>query len=406
MQLLIPVAAGMEGCVQRQLKYLGYKTSPSENGRIAVDGTMRDVAKLNVSLRCGERVLIRLKSFIAKTFDELYEGVYSIEWERYLSRSSRIVMDGKSTLSALGAIKAVGGVAKKAIIRRLADRLPSGRGKGALTFPETGSRTIVGIAIHKDEVTVSIDTSGDGLHKRGYRTLPYDAPLKETLAAGIIDLSFYHGDMQKPFADPFCGSGTLPIEAALSMRNIAPGKAREFDFTQWERCGEYDEADAATALRLAKEEALDNERRGGRLHIRASDISPRAISVAKYHAEKAGVGEDIAFSVADAKKFCADERYGVLACNPPYGERLSSPSEVAKLYGEFGKAFFALPDWSGYILTSFPEFERVVRRRADGVKRLSNANIPCSLYSYYGKKPQRAQGEDANGQEKENGFKK
>lgn len=398
MKLLIPVAAGLEGSVQRQLKYLGYRALPAENGRIAVEGNVFDAARLNVFLRAGERVLISLSSFPAYTFDELYEGVYAVPWENYLSRESRIVMDGKSNQSALGAIKASGGVAKKAIIRRLAEKLPvSARyavygaarksARTAETFPETGARTIVGISLYKNIATVTVDTSGEGLHKRGYRSIPYDAPLKETLAAGIIDGTFYHGDFNKPFADPFCGSGTLPIEAALSMRNIAPGKNRDFDVLHWSRCGGYSNEDVQTAFLRAREEAEDTQKRGGKLHIYAADISPRAVSIAKFHAERAGVKEDIDFSVAPAQKFTSAEQYGVLVCNPPYGERLSSTREVEKLYREFSSAFFALPDWSGYILTGYPDFQRAFFRRADAVKRLSNANIPCALYSYFGKKP-------------------
>lgn len=391
MRLLIPAAAGMEGGVRRQLKYLGYTPKAdgsAENGRIEIEGDVYDVARLNMFLRSGERVLIALSSFHAATFDELYEGIYSIPWENYLCRDARIVMDGKSNYSALGAIKAAGGVAKKAIIRRLANRL-NARGKqgAAATFPETGERTIVGVSIYKDTATVTIDTSGEGLHKRGYRSLAYDAPLKETLAAGIIDMTYYHGDFSKPFADPFCGSGTLPIEAALSMRNIAPGKNRTFDFLGWKQCGKYGESDIKNALKRAKEEAEDTEHREGKLNIRASDISPRAVSIAKYHAERAGVSGDISFSVAAAEKFASDEKYGVLVCNPPYGERLSSSEEVKKIYRDFSRAFFALPDWSGYILTAFPEFERAFSRRANAVKRLSNANLPCGLYCYFGKKP-------------------
>ncbi|MGN1052762.1 MAG: class I SAM-dependent RNA methyltransferase, partial [Candidatus Scatosoma sp.] len=358
MKLLIPVAAGLEGSVQRQLKYLGYKALPAENGRIAVEGDISDVARLNVFLRAGERVLILLAKFPAATFDELYEGVYAVPWEEYLSRDSRIVMDGKSGLSALGAIKAAGGVAKKAIIRRLADKLnPSGAPFNRKTFPETGARTVVGVSIFKNVAAVTVDTSGEGLHKRGYRTLAYDAPLKETLAAGILDGTYYHGDFRKPFADPFCGSGTFPVEAALSMRNIAPGKNRDFDFAHWRRCAGRGTDEIQSALARAREEAEDTQIRGGKLNIYASDISPRAVSVAEYHAGKAGVKEDIVFSVAPAQKFTSAEKYGVLVCNPPYGERLSSAREVEKIYRDFSEAFFALPDWSGYILTGYPDFQ-------------------------------------------------
>ena len=213
MQLLIPVAAGLEGVVKKQLLSLGYGKAPAENGRIELAGDWADVARLNVFLRSGERVLIKLKEFPAETFDELYDNFYSVPWEEWLALDSKILMDGKSVSSRLAAVKAAGGVAKKAIVRRLADKKRSGR----KTLSETGARSVVGFSIYKDRVTVTLDTSGDGLHKRGYRSLAYTAPLKETLAAAIIDLSFYRPetDSEKPFADVFCGSGTLPTNSLV-----------------------------------------------------------------------------------------------------------------------------------------------------------------------------------------------
>lgn len=378
MKLLIPVASGLEQITKRQLFSLGYEKAPADNGRIEVDGDWQDVARLNVFLRSGERVLIRLSVFKAATFDELYEGIYAIPWENWLTVDSKILMDGKSVQSALAAIKAAGGVAKKAIIRRLGDKLRNGR----QTFSETGARSIVGVSIFKDEVTVTLDTSGDGLHKRGYRSLAYTAPLKETLAAALIDSTFYNPDKdaEKPFADVFCGSGTIPIEAALKGMRIAPGLHRDFDFLHW-KCAPKD------VLDRAKEEAKDGERRNLKLHIFASDINPKAISIAKYHAKRAGVEEQIRFSVADARQFASTEKYGVLLSNPPYGERLSDEKEVQKLMSDLGKTFRALPDWNAYLLTALPDLERYFGKRADKKKKLFNANLVCGFYSYFGKPP-------------------
>ena len=378
MKLLIPVASGLEQTTKRQLFALGYEKTPADNGRIEVDGDFQDVARLNVALRSGERVLIKLATFPALTFDELYEGVYSIPWEDWLTVESKILMDGKSVQSQLAAIKAAGGVAKKAIIKRLADKLRSDR----KTFAETGARSIVGFSIYKDEVTITLDTTGEGLHKRGYRSLAYSAPLKETLAAGLIDSTFYNPDRdpEKPFADPFCGSGTLPIEAAMKALHIAPGLHRDFDFMHW----------ACTpkgVLEAAKTEARDNERKDIRPVIFGSDINPEAVSIAKYHAKRAGVEKYIRFSVADARDFSSDLKYGVLLSNPPYGERLSEEKEVRALMSGFGKAFRALPDWNAYILTSLPEFERYFGKSADRKKKLFNANLVCGFYSYFGKPP-------------------
>ena len=378
MKLLIPVPSGIEQITKRQLFSLGYEKAPADNGRIEVEGDWQDVARLNVLLRSGERVLIVLAKFKAVTFDELFEGIYSIPWEHWLTVDSKILMDGKSVQSTLAAIKVSGGVAKKAIIQRLADKIRTGR----KTFSESGARSIVGVSIYKDEVTVTLDTSGDGLHKRGYRSLAYSAPLKETLASALIDSTFYNPDrdIEKPFADIFCGSGTLPIEAAMKALHIAPGINREFDFTSW-ACA------PKGVLELAKAEAKDKEDRSAKPVIFASDISENAISIAKYHAKKAGVEKNIRFSIADARSFKSDLKYGVLLSNPPYGERLGEEKEVRALMNGIGKAFRALPDWNAYILTALPDFERYFGKTADKKKKLFNANLVCGFYSYFGKPP-------------------
>ena len=378
MELLIPVAAGLEQTVKRQLHHLGYEKCPAENGRICVEGDWQDVARLNVMLRSGERVLIKLAEFPATTFDELYEGIYAIRWEDYLEIDSEIRMDGKCLQSVLGAIKACGGVAKKAIITRLADKKKRGR----QTFTETGARSIVGFSIYRDVVCVSLDTTGEGLHKRGYRTLSVAAPLKETLAAAILDNTFYNPekDSEKPLSDPFCGSGTFPIEAAMKAWNIAPGLRRSFDFEQWSFVPK-------DCLRKARQEAKDNERRDRAVHILGSDINPKNVEIAKTHARQAGVAGTIRFSVADARNSHSTQPYGVLVCNPPYGERLSDTQEVRALMRKFGEAYRALPDWNAYVLTSLPEFERWFGKTADKRKQLSNANLLCGLYSYFGKPP-------------------
>ena len=378
MKLLIPVPSGIEQITKRQLFSLGYEKAPADNGRIEVEGDWQDVARLNVFLRSGERVLIVLSRFKATTFDELFEGVYAIAWENWLTMDSKILMDGKSVQSTIAAIKVSGGVAKKAIIKRLANKLRTGR----KTFSESGARSVVGVSIYKDEVTITLDTSGEGLHKRGYRSLAYSAPLKETLASALIDSTFYNPDrdIEKPFADIFCGSGTLPIEAAMKALHIAPGIHRGFDFTSW-ACA------PKGILERAVEEAKDKENRSAKPVIFGADISEKAISIAKYHARQAGVEKNIRFSVADAAHFTSDLKYGVLLSNPPYGERLGEEKEVRKLMGEVGKAFRTLPDWNAYILTALPDFERYFGKTADKKKKLFNANLVCGFYSYFGKPP-------------------
>ena len=382
MKLLIPVTFGLEQVTKRQLAQLGYTKAPANNGRLELDGEWQDVARLNVFLRSGERVLIRLAHFHAVTFDELYDGFYNIPWENYLTVDSKILMDGKCVQSTLAAIKVSGGVAKKAIIKRLSDKLQKGR----RTFDESGARTIVGFSVFKDEVTVTLDTSGDGLHKRGYRSLAYSAPLKETLAAGLIDSTFYNPDRdeEKPFADLFCGSGTIPIEAAMKALHIAPGVNRAFDFERW-ACA------PKNVSALAREEAKDGERKNAQLNIFGGDINPQAVSIAKYHAKRAGVDRYIRFEVANATSFTSEQKFGVLLSNPPYGERLSEEKEVQTLMRDLGKIFKNLPDWNAYIFTALDAFERYFGKRADNKKKLFNANLVCGFYAYHGKPPK---GED------------
>ncbi len=369
MKLQIPAAYGIEAAVKREIERLGFGHAPAIRGRVTLDGEWADVARLNVELRAGERVLLVLGEFPAATFDELFEGVSAIPWEEYFTAHTNILIDGKSVESKLGAVKAAGGVAKKAIVTRLKEKLRAG------SLDERGERAIVGVSLYRDVATVTLDTSGEGLHKRGYRVLTYDAPLRETTAAAIIEDSFYRRD--KAFADPFCGSGTLAIEAALYARGIAPGKARAFDFTEW-KCT------PRGVLQRAREAAREREFHGQIAPIYASDLSPKAISVAREHARRAGVYDDIEFKTADMRQFRAAERYGVLVSNPPYGARMEG--DLFPLYRDFAAMLRELPDWSAYILTGYADAERALGRPHKR-RLLYNANIPCSLLCFFGRKP-------------------
>ncbi len=370
MKLLIPCATGLEASVKRQLRQLGYGDCPAINGRISLEGDWRDVARLNVFLRSGERVLIELGAFPAATFDELFEGVRSLPWEEFLTRHTAIRMDGKCFKSALMAVKATGGVAKKAILKRLGEKL------GGTVFDERGERAIVGVSLFGDVAQLTLDTSGEGLHKRGYRTLAYEAPLKETTAAAMIESSVYHKG--KPFADFFCGSGTLPIEAALYALGIAPGLGRDFDFTKW-KC-------APDVLPDVRREAEDVRDRTTKLHLFGCDLSEKAVSIASFHARRAGVSEHITFACRDMRAFTSEERYGVIVSNPPYGERLKE-ADLFTLYRDFGKTFRALPDWSCYFLSGYAGAERAFGGRAEKRRKLYNANLACGFYGYPGAKP-------------------
>lgn len=370
MDLLIPVAAGIEAAAKREIERLGFGHAPAVRGRLALSGGWEDVAKLNVFLRAGERVLLLLGAFRADTFDALFEGVFSMPWEEFLSPHAEVLIDGKSVKSKLAAIKAAGGVVKKAILMRLREKLH------ARTFGEKGERAVVGVSLFEDEVQLTLDTSGDGLHRRGYRVLTGEAPLRETTAAAIIEDSIYK--REKAFADPFCGSGTIPIEAALYARNVAPGKDRRFDFERW-KC-----APKGIAERI-REEAREDEYHGPIAPIYASDVSPKAVETAKEHARRAGVFKDIDFSARDVKDFSASERYGVLVSNPPYGERLHT-FDLSSLYRDFAAAFRRLPDWSAYFITAFEGAERAFGR-ADKRRILYNAGLKCSLLTYFGARP-------------------
>ncbi len=376
MKLQIPVAFGLEAVAKRQLKNLGYDRAPATNGRIAVEGDWRDVARLNVFLRSGERVLIELLSFSCRTFDELYDGVFAFPWEDWLPVDAKILMDGKSQKSALAAVKASGGVIKKAIATRLCEKY------GVHELSETGSRYTVGFSIYEDEVTLTLDTTGESLHKRGYRTKPYEAPLKETLAAGLIDLTYY--SPEKVFSDPMCGSGTLCIEAAMKSLNIAPGRSRDFDFCRWNIAQKG-------VLEEAREEARALETPDKKIEVLGSDINPDAVEIARFHAHRAGVERHIRFSVADAKDFESEATRGVMVCNPPYGERMEGDETVKGLYRDFGKMCARLPDWNVYVLCGSRFFERNFGRRPDKKKTLYNANIECTFYSYLSSKPERGE---------------
>lgn len=376
MELLIPCAAGTEASVKRQLIRLGYGDCPAINGRIRVKGGWEDVARLNVFLRSGERVLIELGTFPASTFDELFEGVSALPFEEFFTPHTAVRMDGKCHKSRLMAVKAAGGVAKKAIVGRLKEKL------GVRSLDESGERATVGVSLFEDVAQITLDTSGEGLHKRGYRTLSYEAPLKETVAAAMIESSVYRAG--KPFADLFCGSGTIPVEAALYALKIAPGAKRNFDFTRW-KCA------PPQALLPARKEAAEVADRTSKLGIFGCDVSEEAVRIARYHAERAGVGEQIVFARADMRAFSSRERYGVLISNPPYGERMKE-DDLFALYRDFGRLYRSLPDWSCYFLSGYGSAERAFGGRAEKRRKLYNANLECGFYGYLGAKPPKSGG--------------
>ena len=370
MTLLIPCATGVEAVVKRQLYMLGYGDCPALNGRIVVENcTWKDVARLNVFLRSGERVLVRLATFAATTFDMLFEGIAKIHWEDIIDKNGKVIVVTKSIGSKLFAHHSIQAIGKKSIVSVLQQKY------GLVV--ESGAEYKVELDITNDVVSVNLDTTGAGLHKRGYRTLNYTAPLRETTAAALIDLSVWNPD--KMFTDLFCGSGTLPIEAAMKALKIAPGMDRDFSFMQW-GCVDDDAYD------LALEEA--NDIRVDRpLSIVGGDINPKAIEIANVHAKQAGVDKYVKFNLRNANEFVTKSSFGVNISNPPYGERIGSMDEVKQIAKDMGKLYRKLDKWNFYFLSPYQDFERDFGRRADKKRYFYNADIKCSYYTFNGPKP-------------------
>ena len=370
MKLLIPAATGIEAVVKRQLFALGYPDTRAINGRIAVDGcSWQDVARLNMFLRSGERVLIQLAEFPANDFDQLYHGITSVPWCEVVSRNGRVTVITKAVNSKLFAHHSIQAVGKKAIVSVLQQKY------GVL--PESSEEYKIELDITDDICSVNLDTTGVGLHKRGYRTKPYDAPLKETTAAALIDLSVWNPD--KTFTDLFCGSGTLPREACIKALKIAPGLNRKFAFQEW-ACVD------AQAYSLAVEEAHD-VRVERNLQIIGGDISEKAIEIAQFHARQAGVDKYIKFNLRDARQFVSNASYGVNISNPPYGERLGDIEQARQIARDMGKLYKSLDKWNFYFLSPVETFERDFGRHADKKRYIYNAGIKCSYYSFNGPKP-------------------
>ena len=370
MKLLVPTATGIEAVVKRQLDSLGYRDTRAIDGRVVVENcAWIDVARMNVFLRSGERVLIQLAQFPATTFDQLFDGVASIPWCDYVDRNGRVVVVTKTVNSRLFAHHSVQSVGKKAIVSVLQRRY------GILD--ETGAEYRVELDITRDVVSVNLDTSGVGLHKRGYRTMPYDAPLKETTAAALIDLSVYNPD--KTFTDLFCGSGTLPIEAALKALKIAVGQNRTFAFQNWQ-CVD------SSALPLALQEAKDVQVLRP-LNIIGADVNPKAVELANFHAKQAGVDKYVKFNVRPAQEFVTRSSYGVNISNPPYGERLGDIELVQQIATDMGKLYRTLDKWNFYFLSPFQNWEKLFNRRADKKRYIYNAGIKCTYYTFNGPQP-------------------
>ena len=371
-QLIATAAAGVEALVGKELRELGYQTQV-ENGRVRFEGTMSDVLRTNLWLRIADRVKIVVGEFDARNFDELFEQTKALAWEDLLPLDANFPVEGKSHHSQLHHVPTVQAMVKKAIVERLSQVYHR-----RTRLPETGATYPLEVAIAKDHVLLTLDTSGSSLFKRGYRQAKGGAPLKENLAAALVSLAHWFPD--NPFVDPVCGSGTIPIEAALIGYNIAPGLNREFAAERWVNLVP---AGLSDDLRDA---ALDAANYDVELDITGYDIDGQMIEIAKANARAAGLSQAITFKQLAVKDWHTDKLNGVLVANPPYGERLSDLASVRELYRQMGQLYQAMPTWSKYILTADLEFETYYGAPATKRRKLYNGALRTDLFQYWGKK--------------------
>lgn len=372
-ELIATSSFGLEAIVKRELNDLGLEVTKTDNGHIYFNGDAIDIARANINLRCADRVLINLKSFKAESFEELFDGIYELPWNDILDEDSNFIVEGRSHKSKLFSISDCQRITEKAIIKKLQMKHDISR------FTKSSHRHRLEISLINDIASITLDTSGDSLHKRGYRDKQGAAPLKETMAAALVKLSFYNKD--RPFFDPFCGSGTIPIEALLIARNIAPGLDRDFDSMNFKFIN-------ADLFKKARMEAMEKIDYNSKVYIDASDISHKSIAIAKHNLENLGLSDDIRFFVKDFRDVDIKNNYGVMITNPPYGKRLEEDN-LRSLYSDFGKKIKNLDTWSIYVLTSYEDIERDFSRKADKNRKLYNGSLKTYYYQFYGKKPEK-----------------
>ncbi len=373
-QLIATSTFGIEAVVARELNWLGYAEQQVENGRVTFAGDETAICRSNIWLRSAERILVKIGGFKALTFDELFEGTKALPWDEWLPENAEFPVDGRSVDSKLSSVPDCQALVKKAIVEKLKLKYKK------QWFDETGPLYRIEVGLLKDIATITIDTTGPGLHKRGYRTLTTGAPLKETLAAAMLMISRWKPD--RVLIDPFCGSGTIPIEAALIAGNIAPGAKRSFSAEGWHQT-------PAELWLKAREEAADRAKKAPELRIQGSDIDDESISIARYHAAQAGVAQDIHLQRLPVADISSRYKYGFIVSNPPYGERIGEMPEVERLYRELGVVFKGFDTWSFYVITSHPHFEALIGRKADKKRKLYNGRIQCNYYQFYGPPPLR-----------------
>ena len=370
---------GLEAQLKREITDLGYEISAVEDGRICFKGETDALPRANIFLRTAERVMINVGSFEATTFEELFQGTKAIAWEEYIPKDGKFwVTKAASVKSALFSPRDIQSIVKKAMVAKLQETYHLER------FPETGDEFPLRVFIHKDKVTIGLDSTGVSLHKRGYRKLKSQAPIAENLAAGLIGLTPWKSD--RILIDPFCGSGTIPIEAAMMAANIAPGMERDFTAQTWDhiipRKAWYNAIDEANSLVNLNVET----------DIQGFDISDEMVKIARENAKLAGVDGLIHFQRRDVKDLSHPKKYGFIITNPPYGERLSEKEELKGLYKTIGDRYKALDSWSMYLITSYENAERDIGMKATKNRKIYNGMIKTYYYQYMGPKPPRANG--------------
>ncbi|ADE68472.1 MULTISPECIES: THUMP domain-containing class I SAM-dependent RNA methyltransferase [Priestia] len=374
-KIIATAAMGIEALVAKEVRALGYDCEV-DNGKVIFEGDELAIARCNLWLRTADRIKVQVGQFKARTFDELFEQTKALNWGDYLPVDAQFPVSGKSVKSKLFSVSDCQSIVKKAIV----DSMKKHYNKTTGWLEETGSTFKIEVALLKDVATLTIDASGAGLHKRGYRVGQGEAPLKETLAAALIMLTPWNAN--RPFVDVFCGSGTIAIEAALIGQNIAPGFNRDFLSEEWPWM-------SASIWDKAREEAEDLANYDQVLDIAGHDIDHRMVKVAEQNAFEAGLGDLIQFKQMQVRDFTTPKEYGIIIGNPPYGERLSDRPSVEKMYAEMGEAFSKLDTWSIYMLTSHEQFEQYYGKKATKKRKLFNGFIKTDYYQYWGPRPPR-----------------
>ena len=364
---------GLEAVVAGELKELGYDNLKLENGKVTFCGDEMDIVTCNLWLRTADRVLIKMAEFKAESFEELFQGALSVDWGNIMPEDAFMHVTGKSIKSKLHSVPDCQSIVKKAVVEAMKKKYNRER------FHETGVEYKIEVGILKDRVTLTLDTSGEALHKRGYRENSGGAPIKETLAAALVLLSKW-----KPsqiLADPMCGSGTIAIEAALIAKNMAPGLNRSFVSEKW--------GIIPHSLWQDLRKHAQNSINSNNFRILASDIDGRVVKTARANAKKAGVEDYIAFQKMPLQKFSSSKKYGFIISNPPYGERLGEKKEVENLYKDMGEVFSRLGNWSYFIITAHTEFEKYFGRKSHKNRKLYNGRLKCYYYQYFGERDKR-----------------